>query len=60
MLNINKKGYYILILCNYKELSSKVERWLINKFIYKNNVWKSYIIKKLRYKKEMLIIVITF
>lgn len=35
MLSINKKDCHILISCDYKKLSLSINRYLIDKFLYK-------------------------
>lgn len=50
----------MLILYNYIKLSLKLENSSINRFLYKKNVWKLYIMRKLRYGKKVLIIKIIF
>lgn len=47
----------MLILCDYKKLSWRVERYLVDNFLYKGKVEVIYI-KELKYKRKMFVIVI--
>lgn len=49
-----QKRYYVLITHDYKGLSLKVERCLINKFLYREDEQRLYTMRKLKVEKLIL------